>query len=136
LLTQVWLQSAISRLLLLLMAGLPLGGAALAKGQGGPISNPLAGNPAAIQEGTSLFRANCSPCHGLNAKGGGRGSDLTSGRWTHGSSDAAIFHTITQGVPGTEMPANSFEDSETWAIIAYLRSLSPTAGPVVTRSRA
>lgn len=25
------------------------------------------------------------------------------------------------------MPANGFEDSETWAIIAYLRSLTPTA---------
>ncbi len=78
-----------------------------------------------IKEGTSLFRANCSPCHGLNARGGGRGPDLTSGRWTHGSSDSAIFRTILQGVPGTEMPANGFEDSEIWAIIAYLRSLAP-----------
>ncbi len=87
--------------------------------------NPVAGNPAAIQEGASLFRANCSPCHGLNAQGGGRGPDLTAGRWVHGSSDADIFRTITRGVPGTEMPANGFEDSETWAILAYLRSLAP-----------
>jgi cytochrome c oxidase cbb3-type subunit III len=88
-------------------------------------TNPLAGNLAAIAEGNSLFRGNCSPCHGLNARGGGRGPDLTSGRWTHGSSDAEIFRTITQGVPGTQMSANGFEDSETWAIIAYLRTLSP-----------
>jgi cytochrome c oxidase cbb3-type subunit III len=92
-----------------------------------PATNPLMGNAAAIKEGNSLFRANCSPCHGLNAHGGGRGPDLTSGRWTHGSSDAEIFRTITQGVPGTQMPANSFEDSETWAIIAYLRTLSAGA---------
>ena len=91
-----------------------------------PLSNPVAGKPAAIREGGSLFRSNCSPCHGLNAKGGGRGPDLSANRWTHGSSDAAIFRTITQGVAGTEMPANGFEDSEVWAIIAYLRSLSPT----------
>jgi cytochrome c oxidase cbb3-type subunit III len=89
-------------------------------------ANPFAGDPAAIREGASLFRANCSPCHGLNAKGGGRGPDLTSGRWAHGSSDAEIFRTITQGVPGTQMPANGFEDSETWTIIAYLRSLAPS----------
>ena len=89
------------------------------------VTNPVAGNAAAIQEGNSLFRANCSPCHGLNAHGGGHGPDLTSGRWTHGSSDADIFRTITQGVPGTQMPANGFEDSETWAIIAYLRTLTP-----------
>lgn len=82
-------------------------------------------NAPVVKEGASLFRANCSPCHGLNARGGGRGPDLSSGRWTHGSKDADIFRTITQGVPGTEMPANGFEDSEIWAIIAYLRSLAP-----------
>ena len=86
--------------------------------------NPVQGDPAAIREGASLFRANCSPCHGLDARGGGRGPDLTSGRWLHGSSDEAIFQTISQGVPGTEMPANSFEDGETWTLIAYLRSIS------------
>jgi putative heme-binding domain-containing protein len=80
---------------------------------------------AAVKEAASVFRANCSPCHGLNARGGGRGPDLTSGRWTHGSSDAAILRTISQGVPGTEMPANALEDSEIRSIVAYLRSLSP-----------
>ena len=96
-----------------------------AHGQEKVVTNPVAGDPAAIQEGASLFRANCSPCHGLNAQGGGRGPDLTAGRWVHGSSDADIFRTITRGVPGTEMPANGFDDSETWAILAYLRSLAP-----------
>jgi len=89
-------------------------------------TNSLTGNSSAIAEGNSLFRANCSPCHGLNAHGGARGPDLTSGRWTHGSSDAEIFRTISSGVPGTQMPANGFEDSETWAIVAYLRSLAPS----------
>ena len=88
-------------------------------------------DPSAVREGASLFRANCSPCHGLNARGGGRGPDLTAGRWTHGSSDRAIFQTITQGVPGTEMPANSFEDSEAWALVAYLRSVSVGASAPV-----
>ena len=44
-------------------------------------ANPLAGNAGANAEGKSLFRANCSPCHGLGARGGARGPDLTSGRW-------------------------------------------------------
>jgi len=94
--------------------------------------NPLKGNPSAIKEGASLFHADCSPCHGLNARGGGRGPDLTSGLWVHGGSDAAIFRTISQGVPGTEMPANTFEDTETWALVAYLQSVSSgTHAPVV-----
>jgi putative heme-binding domain-containing protein len=103
-----------------------------AHGQENVVTNPVAGNPAAIREGASLFRANCSPCHGLNAQGGGRGPDLTAGRWVHGSSDADIFRTITRGVPGTEMPANGFEDSETWAILAYIRSLAPAKSGTVS----
>jgi putative heme-binding domain-containing protein len=98
--------------------------------------NPLAGDPAAIKEGASLFRTDCSPCHGLNARGGGRGPDLTSGLWIHGASDAAIFQTISQGVPGTEMPANTFEDSETWTLVAYLRSISSGAHAPVAGDRA
>ena len=98
-------------------------------------SNPLAGDPAAIREGASLFRANCSPCHGHKARGGGRGPDLTSGQWIHGSSDTAIFQTISQGVPGTQMPANTFEDSETWALVAYLRSIGSGTHDPVTGDR-
>jgi len=92
-----------------------------------PGKNHLDGDATAIREGTSLFRANCSPCHGLDARGGGRGPDLTTGRWLHGGSDEAIFNTISQGVAGTEMPANAFEDSETWSLVAYLRSVSAAA---------
>jgi len=110
--------------LLIVLATAPL--PTLQAAQEKTISNPLASDAAAPKAGELLFRSNCSPCHGLNARGGGRGPDLTSGRWVHGASDAAIFHTITTGVPGTQMPANSFEDSETWAIVAYLRSLAPS----------
>lgn len=112
----------------------------LVRAQEKEVKNPLAGDRVAIAEGASLFRTNCSPCHGLNALGGGRGPDLTSGLWIHGGSDEAIFRTISQGVAGTEMPANSFEDSETWALIAYLRSVnaglqSPVAGDRVKGSQ-
>ena len=106
-------------LTILLLLGLQIRAGAA---NGNPTPNS---NATAIKEGASLFRANCAPCHGLKAQGGGRGPDLTSGRWTHGSTDSAIFRTITQGVPGTEMPANGFEGSEIRAIIAYLRSLAP-----------
>src|SRR5665213_901102 len=93
-------------------------------------SNPVDGNTTAITEGASLVRANCSPCHGLNAGGGSRGPDLSANRWRHGSSDSDIFRTITHGVPGTDMPANDLEDSEVWSIMAYLRSLAPSTGRI------
>jgi cytochrome c oxidase cbb3-type subunit 3 len=87
--------------------------------------NPLAGNPRAIHEGNSLFRMYCSLCHGLNARGGSRGPDLARGSWTHGGTDADLFRTITGGVPGTLMPANDLSPTETWEVIAWLRSLAP-----------
>jgi cytochrome c oxidase cbb3-type subunit 3 len=105
--------------------------AALAIAAAKPGYDSPEGNAAAVKEGSSMFRANCAPCHGLSARGGAPGPDLSSGRWTHGSTDRDIFRTISQGVPGTDMPANGFEDSEIWAIIAYLRSLAPPNRQVV-----
>ena len=102
-------------------------------GPGDEVRNPLAGNPEAIKQGRFLFRFSCSHCHGLGANGGPRGPDLTGGRWTHGSSDAAIFRTISKGVPGTEMPSNEvfLLEEEVWSVIAYLRSRSAaSAAPV------
>jgi cytochrome c oxidase cbb3-type subunit 3 len=64
-------------------------------------------------------------CHGLQAKGGSRGPDLSANRWNHGSSNAEIFRSISQGIPGTEMPGSGFADSEIWALVEYLRSLAP-----------
>jgi cytochrome c oxidase cbb3-type subunit III len=96
------------------------------------VKNPLEGDAKEIKEGYSLFRYNCSLCHGSDARGGGKGPDLTQGRWVHGSTDSEIFQTITKGVPGTQMPPNDLSDDETWAVIAYLRTVtqgtSATAG--------
>jgi cytochrome c oxidase cbb3-type subunit 3 len=95
------------------------------------VHRPAAARAATIAEGRSAFRTNCAPCHGLSARGGGRGPDLTSGNWAHGGTDPEIFRTITRGVPGTEMPANVLDDSEIHAIIAFLRSQAPPANPPV-----
>ncbi len=99
------------------------------------VRNPLAGDPEAIQHGRASFRHFCSFCHGLEATRGTRGPDLTRGRWTHGSSDAAIFRTISEGVPGTAMPATVMTEDEVWAIITYLRSLSAGSATPVRGNR-
>ena len=99
------------------------------------VKNPLAAKPEAIREGQSLFRTNCGLCYGVDARGGTRGPDLTSGHWTHGSSDDAIFRTITKGVPGTQMPPNDLTEEETWMTLAYLRSQQPSSRQAVAGSR-
>jgi putative heme-binding domain-containing protein len=91
--------------------------------------NPLAGDPQAAKLGEFQFRINCAFCHGLGARGGGRGPDLTRAQKRHGNSDADMFHTINDGVPGTAMPPNGttgqgvgMTDEEIWQVITYIRS--------------
>src|SRR5712671_2462943 len=96
--------------------------------------NPLAKDPNAAKLGEFEFRANCAFCHGLGARGGGRGPDLTRIQKKHGNSDADLFRTINEGVPGTAMPPNGatqqgvgMTEEEIWQVISYIRSVQVKA---------
>jgi cytochrome c oxidase cbb3-type subunit 3 len=96
--------------------------------------NPFAGDAKAAKLGEFQFRANCAFCHGLGARGGGRGPDLTRAQKRHGNSDADIFRTINEGVPGTAMPPNGatqqgvgMTEEEIWQVISYIRSVQVKA---------
>jgi cytochrome c oxidase cbb3-type subunit III len=91
--------------------------------------NPLANDPKAAKAGEYEFRINCALCHGLGARGGGRGPDLTRAQKRHAHSDTEMFQIISNGIPGTAMPANGtngqgvgMTDEEIWQIITYIRS--------------
>jgi cytochrome c oxidase cbb3-type subunit 3 len=87
-------------------------------------TNPLEGDPRAIEGGKNIYRGRCAVCHGIDAKGY-RGTDLTTGDWIHGGTDPQIFATIARGITGTEMPGNvNMSEEEVWMVIAYLRTLS------------
>jgi putative heme-binding domain-containing protein len=88
-----------------------------------PARNPFGSDPKAITQGAVLFRQECVFCHGVAARGGMRGPDLTTGSWSHGGSDADLARTISAGVPGTAMPSNQLTTDEIWQIVAYLRTL-------------
>ena len=79
-----------------------------------------------VAAGKILFQKSCTACHGGNAQGG-RGPDLTSGRWRSGGSDAELTRNIIRGIPGTEMPAFPMSQQEAAQIVAYLRSLGSAA---------
>ena len=96
--------------------------------------NPFAGDAKAAKLGESQFRANCAFCHGLGARGGGRGPDLSRAQKRHGNSDADLFRTINEGVPGTAMPPNGatqqgvgMTEEEIWQVISYIRSVQVKA---------
>ncbi|HKT88628.1 MAG TPA: c-type cytochrome [Candidatus Sulfotelmatobacter sp.] len=91
--------------------------------------NPLAGSAKAAKAGEYEFRINCALCHGLGARGGGRGPDLTRAKKKYAHNDAEMFQVISNGIPGTAMPANGtngqgvgMTDEEIWQIITYIRS--------------
>ncbi len=99
--------------------------------------NPLANDPDAAKLGEFEFRANCAFCHGLGARGGGRGPDLTRAQKKHGNTDANLFRTINEGVPGTAMPQNGatqqgvgMTEDEIWQVISYIRNVqAKTSAP-------
>jgi putative heme-binding domain-containing protein len=96
--------------------------------------NPLAGSAQAIKAGEYEFRINCALCHGLGGRGGGRGPDLTNPKKSHARTDAEMFQIISNGIPGTAMPANGTNgqgvgmiDEEIWEIVTYIRSIEVKA---------
>jgi len=93
-----------------------------------PTKNPLEGHTDAITAGMGAYRVRCADCHGMDARGI-RGPDITQ-VWARGRTDASLFGTIHNGVPGTEMPAfpaPRTSDLDVWRILAYLKTLAATA---------
>src|SRR5258707_1122485 len=85
----------------------------------------IAQNPHAsdMAEGQRLFVANCSTCHGADAKGA-RGPDLTSGKWQHGSAASEIARNIRDGIAGTGMPAVPLPGNQPSLIADWLLSIT------------
>ncbi len=78
-----------------------------------------------VAAGAVRYRLYCAECHGRKGLGG-RGPDLVSGRWTHGSSDAEIARTIAKGVSGTAMTGfgELFDEHDIRELVSFMRSLA------------
>lgn len=101
--------------------------------------NPYAGDAKIAKLGEYQFRLNCAFCHGLGARGGGRGPDLTRAQKRHGNSDEEMFRNIHDGIPGTAMPTATnggigvgMSDEEIWQVVTYLRSVQVKAPAQLT----
>ena len=88
------------------------------------VTNPYAGDAAALAEGRRLFGwFNCAGCHGDHG-GGGMGPSLRDSTWIYGNGDGHIFASIAEGrangMPawGTKLPREQI-----WKLVAYIRSL-------------
>ncbi len=86
------------------------------------VENPFT-SPADVAAGGRLYRSHCAVCHGIEGEGG-RGADLTTGLYRHGAADVDLYNTISNGIPGTEMPGIFFNGRQLWQLVAFVRSVS------------
>jgi len=96
---------------------------ALQAQHGSTTKNPFS-TAADVAEGSRLFRAQCSACHGPGGAGGAAGPDLTQGSMKRPNTDESLFAIVSKGIPGTPMPGYAADAKEIWRIVAYLRTLS------------
>ena len=134
---KIWQRSAMHVMVCMLAAGF------VARSSSAQAKNPYAGDAKMAKLGEYEFRANCAFCHGLGARGGGRGPDLTRTPKKHGDSDTEIFNTINNGVPGTAMPPNGatqqgvgMTEEEIWQVVTYIRSVEKKADATKTGNAA
>jgi alcohol dehydrogenase (cytochrome c) len=86
------------------------------------IKNPYR-SAADISAGRAAFQSHCSTCHGTDGAGGTGGPSLQGRVMRRGSSDWAIFQTVSDGIAGTAMPPSHLPDRERWSLVAYVSSL-------------
>lgn len=91
----------------------------------------LAPTPKLLSEGEDVYKANCVPCHGEDGYGNGpRAAGLNppprnyhSGKFKFGTSVLTLYHTVTNGSPGTSMPSFiALSPEERMAVVHYVRT--------------
>jgi alcohol dehydrogenase (cytochrome c) len=88
------------------------------------IHDPYA-SKADVATGQQLFKTNCALCHGADATGAAVGPGLAHRHMVQGSSDWALFRTISFGIPGTAMAGhNDLPWHQKWQLVAYIQSLT------------
>ncbi len=86
------------------------------------------------ERGAEVFRENCIACHGSRGEGVRNvGPALNTQEFLKAATDELIFNTITDGRPGTAMPAwgqsqgGPFTPQIVDDLVAFIRSWQPTA---------
>jgi high-affinity iron transporter len=95
------------------------------------LKNPVQATPDALEAGQRLYMRYCAFCHGAAGRGDGPAARALTppptdfgGLGARGMSDGRFFGYVTQGVPGTAMPAwgRVLGEQERWQIITFIRS--------------
>ncbi len=106
-----------------------------------PARSPYRITPALLLLGRETFAESCAVCHGDEGRGDGPDArfqspaprDLTEGEYMIRTTETGslptdwdIYRTLRRGMPGTSMPGwAGLPEYTTWALVAFLKSLSP-----------
>jgi copper transport protein len=97
--------------------------------------NPIPPSAESVAAGKALFEVRCVPCHGTSGKGDGplgltlnpHPADLTIHAIPGVHTDAQLFEWISNGFPGSAMPAfkSLLSDTDRWNLVNFIRTLAP-----------
>jgi cytochrome c oxidase cbb3-type subunit III len=77
-----------------------------------------------LEVGRNTYNSSCAGCHGLDGRGSDKAVNISGSAKVRHLSDAQLSGIISNGVPGTGMPAfHSLSERQTRAVVGYLRSL-------------
>jgi high-affinity iron transporter len=97
------------------------------------IQKPWEPNDAMVAHGATVFKTNCSACHGATGAGDGvAGASLVppprnfiEGKWKKGGDSASLFNTISTGIAGTSMaPFGHLPAVDRWGLVQFIRSIT------------
>ena len=93
---------------------------------------PVPDTAESVDAGRQLFQANCAICHGPRALGDGPAAFTLNPRPVNlqlhvpQHAEGEVYYWITNGVPGTGMPAwkDRLSDEQRWQLVRYLQALA------------
>jgi copper transport protein len=98
-------------------------------------ANPVPPDSKSVSAGQALYATNCISCHGVSGKGDGpigltlnpRPADLTLHAIPGVHTDAQLYEWISDGFPGSRMPAfrSVLSDTDRWNLVNFIRTLAP-----------
>jgi copper transport protein len=95
--------------------------------------NPFAPDAASLAAGRAVYEARCAACHGPRGAGDGPAATGLNPppadfriHMAAGHTDAQLFGWLSDGVPGTAMPAFAAQlgEAERWHVINYIRGFA------------
>lgn len=96
-----------------------------------PTSNPYRGDAAAIADGKQVYTTTCVACHKPDGSGL-VGPSLVDPYWKYGSTDEALFETVSAGRPlGMPPWGPQLGAEKIWKVLAYMETLPRVPEPGV-----